>query len=244
MKNDYKDFYIGSRAQARSKKRKSNLILNSLIGIVVLLIVIVGANIFFGSDNDEAASDATNPQNNSENIDGGNTDADEEQGEDTEAPAEEETDSPDNGEPAEEETDPAADPSEEGESDSTVDLPQENETIVENSNDPNVKQTFVNPGWQPIGTQQQGDHTKNFSSDSQDWAEMQQAIAVALNTSTSGLTYWCVENGGGEQVIGTVTTKGSANEPYRVYIEWVNGQGWKPVMVQSLVENDKQNSCG
>ncbi|HWO74742.1 MAG TPA: DUF1510 family protein [Bacillus sp. (in: firmicutes)] len=242
MKNDYKDFYIGSRAQTRSKKRKTNLILNSLIGIVVLLIVIVGANIFFGSDNDEAALEATNPQNNSENIDGSPADeeAGDETGEDTEEPAEEETESPDSNEAGDEGTDPSEEPSEEGE----TDLPQENQTIVEDSNDPNVKETYVNPGWQPIGTQQQGEHTKNFSTGSQDWAEMQQAIAVALNTSTAGLTYWCVENGGGEQVIGTVTTKGGASEPYRVYIEWVDGQGWKPVKVQSLVENDKQNSCG
>ena len=29
-------------------------------------------------------------------------------------------------------------------------------------------------------------------------------------------------------------------QSYRVYIEWVDGEGWKPVKVEELKENDKR----
>lgn len=247
MKNDYKDFYVGSRAQSRSKKRKTNIILNSLIGIIVLLIIIVGANIFIGADSNEAGQETGSEQNNTEdnsNI-GSDEEEDEEQspeGEGDEGSTDDDSvtdDSPD----ADEQTEDDVNDESDTETDSNEDPSTGKQTIEENSDDPNVEETFVNASWQPIGTKQSEPHTKNFSSDSQDWIEMQQAIATALGTTADGLTYWCVENGGGNQVVGTVTLKGNNAEPYRVYIEWIDGEGYKPVKVQDLVENDKKSSC-
>lgn len=215
----------------------------------MLLIIVVGANILLGSDDNDEAS--PQEQNNIENNNGVGTEAEEED-ETTDAEEEtpeEETDDPTDTEtedPSETETNeqPSDETDKETDTDSTVDIEEGTSTEVEESDDPNVAGTIVNQHWEPIGTEQTGEHTKNFSSDSQDWKEMQMAIASALGTSTDGLTYWCVENGGADQVIGTVTAKSNVNEPYRVYIEWVDGQGWKPFKVETLIENDKKNSCG
>ena len=50
--------------------------------------------------------------------------------------------------------------------------------------------------------------------------------------------WWLERNGGPEKAIGTVAPKDQSTT-YRVYLQWVDGKGWKPVKMQELVENDK-----
>jgi hypothetical protein len=54
------------------------------------------------------------------------------------------------------------------------------------------------------------------------------------------MTVWYLGNNNGNpnSSIGTVSTK-DKQQTYRVYIEWIDGQGWKPTKVEKLVENDK-----
>ncbi|EAR63631.1 hypothetical protein B14911_06818, partial [Bacillus sp. NRRL B-14911] len=88
-----------------------------------------------------------------------------------------------------------------------------------------------NPSWQPVGTSQTGEHTAVY--EGVDWNEMVQAITYATGIPESNMTIWFLGNNGPNQSVGTVSTK-DQQEKYRVYIEWVDGQGWKPVKMEEL----------
>jgi cytoskeletal protein RodZ len=210
-----------SRARKLAKRRKTNLVLNSLITIVLLLIVFVTVKIFFGDGQSEAEkSDAVvvDKQLATEktDVDSGNKDEQEAEVE------EEKTDSAD------------TDLEEESESDDE-DLEEESEpTITEGGSSPDVKQTIVNPEWQPVGTTQTGEHHAVYDKSSVDWQEMLKALSYATGIDTENMTVWFLGNNGGPQsAVGTVSDKGGGPK-YRVPIEWVDGVGWKPVKVEEL----------
>ncbi|RSD24117.1 DUF1510 family protein [Mesobacillus subterraneus] len=227
MKHDYDNLNEGSRSSARAKRRKTNLILNSLIVVVILLIGIVSFNIFFS--NDEGAADngdvaagednaAAPSGNNDSNKDVKQNDSDQKDGAEEEGTESEEA--------AEEE---AEDGEESGEP-----------IVTEGGSDANVKQTIQNPEWKPVGTTQSGEHNTVFNENSADWQEMILAYSYATGIDKNNMTVWWNENGGAPNTaIGTVSAKGS-DQTYRVAIEWVDGQGWKPVRVEELIQNDKR----
>jgi hypothetical protein len=68
-----------------------------------------------------------------------------------------------------------------------------------------------------------------------DWQEMLQAISYATGVDQSNMTVWFLGNNGPNKSVGTISTK-DQSEKYRVYIDWVDGQGWKPVKVEVLNE--------
>ena len=77
-------------------------------------------------------------------------------------------------------------------------------------------------------------HISSYDGKSIDWIEKQKAIAYATGNSVDSLVFWKVKNGGSpEKSIGIVESK-ETSEKYRVYIEWVNGEGWQPVKVDVL----------
>ncbi|OXS80479.1 DUF1510 family protein [Domibacillus enclensis] len=210
-----------SRAERKTKRRKTNRILNTAIAVVVLLIIIVGFTIFAGGNNDEEqAVQEETQQEQSAGV------SDEESDEPAEEPAEEpeQTEEPaadeESDEPAEEET-------------------KDEETVVSEGTEPNVEQDIVNPGWESVGTSQSGEHTNSFEMDSTDWQEKEQALAYATGIPLSDMTVWYISGNGPQAAIGTVSPKSNQNEAYRVHIEWVDGEGWKPTKVQKLKENDK-----
>lgn len=210
-----------SRAERKTKRRKTNRILNTAIAVVVLLIIIVGFTIFAGGNNDEEqAVQEETQQEQSAGV------SDEESDEPAEEPAEEpeQTEEPaadeESDEPAEEET-------------------NDEETVVSEGTEPNVEQDIVNPGWESVGTSQSGEHTNSFEMDSTDWQEKEQALAYATGIPLSDMTVWYISGNGPQAAIGTVSPKSNQNEAYRVHIEWVDGEGWKPTKVQKLKENDK-----
>lgn len=209
-----------SRLGKREKRKKTNLILNSLIALVILLIIIVSANIFFaGSDNEalqaneKAASVNETKENNKEAVNN-KQGTDEEKEESLELKEEQ---AAENDEAAEEE-------SEENE-----------ETVTEGGSSPDVEKTIENQGWKPVGTSQTGEHTAVYDQNAVDWKEMLQAISYATGVDQSNMTIWFLGNNGPNQSVGTISTK-DQSEKYRVYIEWVDGQGWKPVKVEVLNE--------
>ncbi|WP_404329361.1 YrrS family protein [Mesobacillus maritimus] len=207
-----------SRARKLAKRRKTNLVLNSLITIVLLLIVFVTVKIFFGDGQSEAEkSDAVvvDKQLDSEkaDVDSGNKDEEEAK--------------------VEEEKKDASDLEEESENE---DLEEEvsEPTITEGGSSPDVKQTIVNSDWQPVGTTQTGEHQAVYDSASVDWQEMLKAISYATEIDVENMTVWFLGNNGGPQsAAGTVSDKGGGPK-YRVAIEWVDGEGWKPVKVEEL----------
>lgn len=225
---DNKPSRIASRSEKVGKKRKANMVYNILLGVVILAIIIVGATIFLGDDEKDQASPKVSDQSQQEKEqkDGQN---EEDQNNEEELDANDES-SIDDEEDAEQNAD-----DENTEEDST-----EEPTEVENSGDPNVERTLVNESWEPVGTTQpSGEHVADYTKGSTDWNEMEQALAYGSGVEHSNMTVWFLGNGGSPtKAVGTVGPK-DRSATYRVYIEWVDEGGWKPVKVEQLKTNDK-----
>lgn len=216
-----------SRRQQMKKKKKANLLINSLIGIVGILIIITLVNLL--SNNDEVAEESTpvdqeNPVAESTEDEG----QQEVESQDLTSSEVNETDEDTNSE----ETVTNEESSEE---DTTTEEPSTTgEVVTEPSTDPIVDEAFTNSSWQPIGTSQSGAHASSYDPNSVDWAEKVKALSYASGLSEDNMYIKFLGNGGSPQKsVGTITSK-DESEKYRVYLEWVDGQGWKPTKVEVL----------
>jgi flagellar basal body-associated protein FliL len=224
LKNDYDSLNEGMRSQQRAKRRKTNLILNSLIVIVILLIGIVSFNIFFS--NDESAAD----QNNVATEKSQSSDSPEKKEDSKGAGSKDDKDSEKS----------AEDKSGSEEADEESAEEQAEPIVTEGGSDANVKQTIENPEWKPVGTTQSGEHNTVFDQNAADWQEMILAYSYATGIDKNNMTVWWNENGGAPNTaVGTISEKGS-DQTFRVWIQWVDGEGWKPVKVEELIQNDKR----
>ncbi|WP_445490263.1 YrrS family protein [Niallia sp. 03133] len=200
-----------SRSEQRSKRKKTNFILNSLIVIVILLIVFVSYSIF--SNNDHKNADKINK--NKEKT---------EQSDKEENQSETVSGNPDKkGEAAE--NDAAKD--DEGAKDDEA-------IVTEGGSDSNVVKTIENPAWEPVGTAQTGEHAASYSSGT-DWNEQEKALAYGTGLDESDMVVWFLGNNNKDpqKSIGTVSSKDKSKK-FRVYIEWVDGKGWKPAKVEEI----------
>lgn len=215
---------ITSRADKVGKKRKVNRIYNILLGIVIIAIIVVLVAIFSGNDEENQAAPAEEKSAQQEEKTNNN-----------ETVSDRETDSSDTDETDNEEQEEDRNTEESTETDSL-----ENATIVDSSsNDSNVETTFENENWQPVGTTQTGEHVTNFTKDSTDWNEMEKALAYGAGLDENNMILYWLGNGGAEnKATGTVSPK-DKSVTYRVYIEWVDGGGWKPYKVEQLKTNDR-----
>lgn len=229
--------YLGdSRSNLRAKRRKTNLILNSLIAIVLLLIIFVSFSIFF-SDGENTNGEIQNVENNSEE----NSSTSEEQTEKQETNTEdtEESDTATNSENEEEIVEEETSSDDETNTEEvTMTEPNSEDVITEGGSDPNVKTTITNPDWQPVGTTQTGEHVAVYDGNSTDWQEMLQAISYGTGLEQNNMTVWFLGNNGQNQSIGTISSK-DQSVFYRVFLEWVDGQGWKPIKIEELYESDR-----
>lgn len=206
MKSNFDQSREGIRSQQRAKRRKTNIILNGLIGLVILLIIVVSVSIFSGN-NDE--KEVKQEQKVSSSESGNVTDK----------------------------TSGTTKQNQKTKSQETADettTEDEDSKVVTEGDGLNVKSTIINPAWEPVGTTQTGP----FSSDSIDWEERETALAYAIGLDRSNMTVWYLTRNGVDQSIGTITAKGNP-QAYRVYLEWKDGKGWMPTMVEELIENDK-----
>ncbi|MGM0889361.1 MAG: DUF1510 family protein [Bacillota bacterium] len=235
---------MGSRFNQRDQKRKVNKIYNIAITIVSILIVIVAVSIFLSDDGTESKKATTEPKQVAETEKGkvvdkpagkeeemdsekedavGDSEATEEDAEKEDSKAKEED--------AEEKTEDDADSEKAGDAELVE---------VEGSGDGNVAATYTSEGWKPVGTEQSGEHTTSFEKGSVDWNEMSKAIASGAGIDEGNMKLWWLQNGGSPTTaIGTVS-EGDNSKTFRVYIEWVDGSGWKPVKVEELKTNDKR----
>ena len=213
------DDFQQSRFNQRSKRRKTNLILNGLIGIVLVLIIVVSGVIFLGNDDK-----ATTEKELEQSVEASN---EANEGEESSKEVTERSDSETN------EEDSSTDSSSSKEESSEEDSSNENEEVVvtEGGADSNVVRTIVNPNWEPIGTSQTGEHTNVYSG--VDWDEMVSAIEYATGLSEDNMTIKFLGNDGHNKSKGTVFSK-DRTQIYRVSIEWVDGEGWKPILVEEL----------
>ncbi|MEH7272560.1 YrrS family protein [Neobacillus vireti] len=227
------DFQSGSRSGYRAKRKKTNLILNSLIVIVLALIFFVAYTIFLSGD-DQAASEKeetkTAANQASEKKDKAADDkaasdkadkaASDKAGNDK---AKEETESEGS---TDEESQEAADPEKEDDSQAVV---------TEGDGSSNVVRTIENPAWKPVGTVQTGEHSPVYEKSSVDWQEMLKAISYATGLEESNMTvYWLGrDKASGSGSFSTVASK-DKTQKYNVYLQWVDGEGWTPTKVEEL----------
>ena len=226
MSLNYRD---GSRYGRTTKRKKTNLILNVLIGVVFIFIIFLGSQLFFGKSDDEQVSTTEQELNASteenEDVSAEDESAIEEE-EDAVAEEEEESDSK-----PESEEKPADEEDAEENSDENADSETE---VSENSDDPNVIKTMTNPGWGPIGTSQSEPHTSVYQEGHVDWDEKLQAVSAATGLASGDYTLYFLGNGGSEHhSIASIKNKASG-ENFKVYLEWVTGKGWKPTKVEQV----------
>ena len=201
---------MNSRLDLRDKQRKINKVYNISIVVVIILIVMVAITIFSGKDDKQISKEPKQSM----------------QKEKTTKENSENTTGTKNNESINQKV---------------VDKKDTKPVLekVEGSGDGNVLNTYESKEWKPVGTKQTGTHTTSYEKGSTDWNEMTKAIAYGAGLNEASMRLWWLKNGGtSNTAIGTVS-EGDNPQAYRVYIEWVDGEGWKPVKVEELKENDK-----
>lgn len=119
---------------------------------------------------------------------------------------------------------PAEDPKEETEQD--VQLEE-----IE-SDDNNIIKAYKGD-WQPVGTEQEGPHTTSYDEGSADRIEIKRAAMMVTGIEEANMTEHWIGRGGEQQVIATVSDR--TNEGfYRIYMQWIEGEGWQPTKVEEL----------
>jgi cytoskeletal protein RodZ len=222
----------GSRYGRTTKRKKSNLILNVLIGLVFIFIIFLGTQLFFGKSDDKQVS--TNEQELNESAEKNDDKAAEEESgpegeEDAALEEEEESDS----KPEDEEKPTDEEDAEENTDENTENEDSETE-VSENSDDPNVIKTMTNPGWGPVGTSQSEPHTSIYNEGHVDWDEKLKAVSAATGLASGDYTLYFLGNGGSEHhSVASIKNKASG-ENFKVYLEWVTGKGWKPTKVEQV----------
>lgn len=226
-------------SRLKKKKNRSNSILNIMIGLVFALILIIGVSMLFSGGDDQAqdseavtispeTEDQTSGTGDSEDVSAG---TEEEPEEDAEAAEEEEAAKKAEEEKAEKE---AAEKKAEEEKEKEGSVTKGGTITREDSSDPIVEETVINTSWEPVGTKQKGDHVSVYQKDSVDWNEKVNAVAYATGLDANNMYVMMIKNGGGPQKsIATVQSK-DESEKYRVHMEWVDGEGWKPVKLDVL----------
>jgi hypothetical protein len=219
------NYHVDSRYEKRDKRRKTNIVLNILIGVVAVLILVIGSQLIFGG----SEAEKTAKYNEQPDIKLANEESKEETDKEKDAVKEsdksnEELDEDGNGIPDEDET---------TEEESTED-PFEQATITEGEPGSGVTETIENPGWSPVGTSQTEPHSANYDKGSQDWAEMTKALSYATGIPESDMIIWFLGNNGSpNDAVGTISPKDKSSK-YKVYITWIENEGWKPTKIEKL----------
>lgn len=108
------------------------------------------------------------------------------------------------------------------------------ENTVDSSTDSNVAEVQTNPNWEAYPTEQTGEHVSTFEKGDIDYEEKLKAIFSVTDLQQDNSFIWSVRNNGSTQsAIGVVSSR-NKEKIYRVSIEWVDGQGWKPVKLEVL----------
>ncbi|QOR65624.1 YrrS family protein [Cytobacillus suaedae] len=238
MGYDWEKLYEGPRFEKRAKRRKLNRILNTLIGVVVILIIIFGGRLLFGPGNN--STETASPQV-ANSTDVAEVDDEKEETKDTEQSTDTSEDSSDSTEDEDKEkTEETATNTEQVEPESN-----EEATVTDGDPESNIIRTIENPAWKPIGTSQVEPQTNVYDKGTENRNEIEVAASYATGLDLANMTVWWLTNNGPDKTKVTIASKdGSQN--YKVYMDWISGEGWKPVLVEELKENDspifQQNS--
>ncbi|WP_040207884.1 YrrS family protein [Neobacillus jeddahensis] len=216
------DLNSNSRSGYRAKRKKTNLVLNSLIVVVLLLIIFVGYNIFVsGNDNASDKKEITKTEQTDTSH------KEKKAKEDQEVTKDDKT------------SEQATEDDQEGDEATTPEKADESQEVVsEGGSTGNVIKTIENPSWKPVGTTQTGEHTPVF--DGVDWQEMLNAITYATGLDQSNMkVYWLgSDKTTTNAAVGTVYST-DQQQKYKVFIQWVDGEGWMPTKVEELAELER-----
>ncbi|WP_018931510.1 YrrS family protein [Gracilibacillus lacisalsi] len=207
----------------RFEKKRTNTKAITWLSIVggVLVIVIISLIVFGGGDQDAPVANDDEENNDTEEIQGEDPD------EHTLAEDQDEL------EVEEEELEVEENETEEEEKEQNNESVQLNEV---ESDDENVSYAYEG-NWEPIGTEQEEPHTTTFEKETVDWQEMMKAVEVATSIPTDEQVTWWFGRAGDQRVEATVSPRSNQSETYRVTMQWVEEQGWQPLLVEELIEN-------
>ncbi|HDR4436293.1 FMN-dependent NADH-azoreductase [Bacillus thuringiensis serovar brasilensis] len=212
----------GSRFQQKQQKRRQNGVLNIAIAIVLVAVAIVAYQLFVpdtkeqASSSDKKVSQQTTKENKSEKAKGKEETKKNEQ-EKTEAKKKEEEEKL----KAEEEQKKAEEEA------------KANEKVPAEKTQPKATDAYTKSSWKPVGTEQGATPAMTFKKGTADWNEMNQAISAAIDVPVEQLIIHRIGNNGNNKAYGNVQDKQSGKR-YYVNIDWVENEGWKPVLVQTL----------
>ncbi|EJV68292.1 hypothetical protein BWGOE4_43910 [Bacillus mycoides] len=218
----------GSRFQQKQQKRRQNGVLNIAIAIVLVAVAIVAYQLFVpgtkeqASSSDKKVTQQTTKENKVEKAKGKEETKKNEQ-EKAEAKKKEEEKLK-----AEEEKKKAEEEKKKAEEEAKA-----NEKEPAEKTQPKATDAYTKSSWKPVGTQQGGTPAMTFKKGTADWNEMNQAISTAIDVPVEQLVIHRIGNNGKNKAYGNVQDKQSGKK-YYVNIDWVENEGWKPVLVQTL----------
>ena len=227
----------GSRFQAKQQNRRNKGIFNIAFSVVIVTVGIVTYQLFFTSDTSKKAiaqeKKATKIEE-KKNEDKEATKIEEKKNEDKEAAKIEEK--------KKEDKEAAKIEEKKNEDKETAYLEEKQkveEPVKTNENEnkegektiSQEKGSQTNSSWKAIGTEQGAKPAMQFKEGTVDWTEMKKAISYAVDVPESQLIFDFIGNNGNNKAYGNVRDKQS-NKKYKVDIDWVENQGWKPVSVQ------------
>lgn len=219
------DFDKHSRVNKFEKRRKNTKYISILLVTGSILFVVLIGTWIFGGGSDDVTVESDDPASDQE----ANNDDDDIFIEENEENSEETEDTEPN------ETDERDEGTEEDEEESN-ELDEDVETEQVESDDENVIEAYEG-NWKPVGTEQEGPHTTDFDRDSQDWIEIHEAVVYATGLDENNMTTHWVGNDGEQKVVATVSDS-SHEEIYRVFLTFIEGDGWQPTRVEVLAEVD------
>ncbi|MEH7456666.1 FMN-dependent NADH-azoreductase [Bacillus pseudomycoides] len=204
----------GSRFQEKQQKRRQNGVLNIAIAIVLLAVIVVAYQIFFTSDTTEQASSKENKASQQTTKDNKTEKTKEKE----EAKKQEQAEAKKKAEEEKQKAEEAA---------------KANEKVPAEKTQPKATDAYTKPSWKPVGTTQGTTPAMTFQKGSADWNEMNQAIASAIEVPVDQLIIHRIGNNGKNKAYGNVQDK-QTGKKYYVNIDWVDNEGWKPTLVQTL----------
>ncbi|SFF53016.1 Protein of unknown function [Halobacillus alkaliphilus] len=245
----------GSRAHRFEKKRKSTILMNWLVGAGSALLIVFIAMMAFGGDDQPSnakGSDEEKTVLNSESDQEENT----EQGKNNDGSKNNQTNKQESEQDESKGSDPNSSSNSDDEDDSNNEessnddessnkeqdkdaSEEENDVVIEESDKENVAK-IVKKDWEPVPTEMNtsGNHNISYNKDSQDWNELIKAVSKATGLSEDNMITWWVGNGGSPQKAEATVSNKEKTEHYRVFIQWVDGEGYKPVKLEVLEEKE------
>lgn len=217
-----------SRMNKFEKRRRNTKFINYFLTLAaVLAVFLIGFWIFGG--NDESADDRDTSTSEADSFFLETEEDDNENSTDNEAADEQEendesgADSEDNNR---EEDESASEEAEENNENDEV------ETVETEPSDDDVEEAIMG-NWSPIGTEQTGPHTTKYEDGSQDRIEIKRAASMVTGIPEDELIEIWIGNGGHQKVVATVSNR-AQTENYRVFMSWVDGEGWQPTKLETL----------